>query len=90
LKARDDKDTELSFHHQTFFEVFSNFFSPFSGLTPKVHLVKSLFQGTCFSLKAGAKIWSFFNKTNYSHFFLTFFCLKPDNNFQHPFIPYII
>jgi hypothetical protein len=68
-----------------FFQKFLHFFySPFHpGQFIKSNLSILLFQGTCFSSKAGAKISNDFNKTNYCSFF--YFIFLP-----HSFLLYII
>jgi hypothetical protein len=82
---------ELFFLYQTFHESFSTFFLTLSGQNHRVILVKSLFQGTCFSSKAGAKIWIVFYKTNFRKIIFNYFSLSllHNSNCLLPFILYI-
>ncbi len=62
-----------------------SFFCPRLQVHPRIHSAVTDLQGTCFSSKAGANIWTYFYKTILLRFFFIFF-LKP-YSFSLIFLP---
>ena len=50
-----------------------SFSAPRFRVHPRIHSAVTDLQGTCFSSKAGANIWTYFYKTNFIVFFLFYF-----------------
>lgn len=88
LKARDDKDTVLTFLHQTFFKVFSNFFWPSQVFPLKPVLSNHSFRERAFLQKRVQRYGAFSIKQIFHAFFCIFF-LK-SNGKKPPLLPYTI
>jgi len=80
LRQGTTKIMNYSLFTKLFEKVFFLSSHSFSGAITQVRSVKSAFQGTCFSSKAGAKILIVYYKTNYATLFLNYFFSVPEKN----------
>ena len=74
LRQGTTKLMNYSFCTKKFSKIFSDSFKPSRGFPTGSFLSFLTFQRTCFSSKAGTKIWTFFNKTNFLNLFFIFNC----------------